>query len=140
MARTSTVLALVGISVVASLATYAVYFDYKRRNDVAFRKQLSQLFSATAFVLDSQPRPSSAERQHKKVDKSVKLSASSSSGEASASPYDLKAALEEIRSEPLPSTVEAREKYFLDQLAVGEALIARGNPPFIYASLHTACS
>lgn len=75
------------------------------------------------------------ERQHKKVDKSVKLSASVSAGKAPASAYDLKAALEEIRSQPLPSTVEEREKYFLEQLAVGEALIARGISLFHLYSL-----
>ncbi|KAF8338939.1 uncharacterized protein EI90DRAFT_3039762 [Cantharellus anzutake] len=102
MARTSTVLTIVGASAIASFAIYAFYFDYKRRNDVAFRKELR--------------------RQHKK---SAKLGASSSK-EATTTPYDLKTALEEIRAEPLPSTIEEREKYFLEQLAVGEGVLSQG--------------
>lgn len=39
--RTTSVLTIAGIAVL-SIAAYAVYFDYKRRNDVEFRKKLSQ--------------------------------------------------------------------------------------------------
>jgi MAS20 protein import receptor len=42
MARFSTVFAIAGFTVFASLAAYAAYFDYKRRSDPSFRKKLSQ--------------------------------------------------------------------------------------------------
>jgi mitochondrial import receptor subunit TOM20 len=40
MSRTSSILALVGVTVVGGLLAYAAYFDYKRRTDVEFRKRL----------------------------------------------------------------------------------------------------
>lgn len=39
--RVSTVLTVAGVTVLGGLVAYAVYFDYKRRNDVEFRKRLS---------------------------------------------------------------------------------------------------
>jgi hypothetical protein len=41
-------------------------------------------------------------------------------------PADLKVALAQIRQEPIPSSVEEREKYFMEQVAVGEQLSAQG--------------
>lgn len=38
------VLTVATVSVIGGLVAYAVYFDYKRRNDVTFRKQLRALF------------------------------------------------------------------------------------------------
>lgn len=65
------------------------------------------------------------EKQHKKVEKYVKLDASISKSQEPA--YDLKAALAQIRLEPIPNTVEAKEKYFLENVALGEQLLTRGN-------------
>lgn len=42
MARISTVLVVAGITVLASFAAYAAYFDYKRRTDASFRKKISE--------------------------------------------------------------------------------------------------
>ena len=42
MAQTTTLVAVAGVTLLASVAAYAAYFDYKRRTDAAFRKQLSQ--------------------------------------------------------------------------------------------------
>ena len=38
--RTSTVLTAAAVTVLGGLVAYAVYFDYKRRNDSDFRKKL----------------------------------------------------------------------------------------------------
>lgn len=38
--RTSSILTIAGITVIGGVIAYAAYFDYKRRNDVEFRKQL----------------------------------------------------------------------------------------------------
>ena len=40
MSRTSTVITVASVTVLGGLLAYAVYFDYKRRNDQAFRKRL----------------------------------------------------------------------------------------------------
>lgn len=40
--RSTSVLTIAGITVVGGILAYAVYFDYKRRNDVEFRKKLSK--------------------------------------------------------------------------------------------------
>jgi MAS20 protein import receptor len=74
--------------------------------------------------------PSCAEKQHKRVDKYIRLDASASQPQAPA--HDLKAALAQIRLEPIPQTVEAREKYFLESVALGEQLCARGKSSSLY--------
>ena len=49
MAQTTNYVALTAVTVAVGLAAYAVYFDYKRRNDVEFRKKLrpSSVFSSS---------------------------------------------------------------------------------------------
>ena len=42
---TSTIVTVSAVAVVGSLAAYALYFDYKRRNDPDFRKRLRKLQS-----------------------------------------------------------------------------------------------
>ena len=42
--RTSTIFTIAGVTVLGGLLAYAVYFDYKRRNDHEFRKKLSMSF------------------------------------------------------------------------------------------------
>lgn len=49
--RTSTILTIAGVTVLGGALAYAVYFDYKRRNDVEFRKKLRE------FVMASHARP-----------------------------------------------------------------------------------
>jgi len=105
MAQTSTVLVVTGVTVLASAAAYVAYFDYKRRTDVAFRKELK--------------------KQKKKVDKSVKLGASTTTAAAEPS-LDMASALELVRNEVVPPGAEAKEKYFMDNVAMGEQLCARG--------------
>lgn len=38
--KTSTAVTVAGVTVATGVLAYAVYFDYKRRNDTAFRKKL----------------------------------------------------------------------------------------------------
>lgn len=40
MNRSSTILTITGFTFLSGVVAYAVYFDYKRRNDAAFRKKL----------------------------------------------------------------------------------------------------
>ena len=48
MMRTSTAVTVAGVTVATSVLAYAVYFDYKRRNDTAFRKKLREFPLASA--------------------------------------------------------------------------------------------
>jgi hypothetical protein len=41
--RSSAYLTIAAVAAAVGLATYAIYFDYKRRNDTGFRKKLSKL-------------------------------------------------------------------------------------------------
>jgi len=40
--RASTIITIAGVTVLGGFLAYAAYFDYKRRNDVQFRKQLRE--------------------------------------------------------------------------------------------------
>jgi len=40
--KTSTAVTVAGVTVATSVLVYAVYFDYKRRNDTTFRKKLRE--------------------------------------------------------------------------------------------------
>ena len=50
MTRTATVLTVAGVTAVAGIVAYAAYFDYKRRNDAAFRKKLRTLSKSRAVL------------------------------------------------------------------------------------------
>jgi len=41
---------IAAVTIAAGLAAYAVYFDYKRRNDVEFRKKLSMFLALSCFI------------------------------------------------------------------------------------------
>ncbi|KAJ7098724.1 hypothetical protein B0H15DRAFT_937128 [Mycena belliarum] len=103
--RTSTLLTITGISL-CGLIAYAVYFDYRRRNDAAFRKDIR--------------------KQKKRVDKSLAQSREALAAANTVSEADLREALKLIRSEPPLSSQEAKENYFMSQVAMGEQLAARG--------------
>lgn len=97
-------LTVAGIAV-GGLVAYAVYFDYKRRTDANFRKQL------------------------RKDKKRVAKSQASSEASASSSGVDvneLKHALETVKQEEVPTTPEEKEKYFMAQVGMGEQLCAKG--------------
>lgn len=44
--KTSTAVTVAGVTVATGVLAYAAYFDYKRRNDTAFRKKLREFLSA----------------------------------------------------------------------------------------------
>ncbi|KAK0491362.1 hypothetical protein IW261DRAFT_1324136 [Armillaria novae-zelandiae] len=99
--RTTT--AVVAGAAVAGLVAYAVYFDYKRRNDAEFRKKLR--------------------KEKKRVDKSI---ASSSAAPSAVSVDSLREALERVKKEEVPITPAERENYFMSQVAMGEQLALQG--------------
>lgn len=100
---TRTIVSYTTIALVTSVLAYAAYFDYKRRNDPAFRKKLR--------------------KEKKRVTKATKTEDSTTE---TASINDLRAALELIKTEPVPASVEEKERYFMEQVSMGEQLCARG--------------
>jgi import receptor subunit TOM20 len=118
--RTTTILTVAGVTLAASVVAYAAYFDYKRRNDIDFRKKLR--------------------KQKKKVDKSI---AESKQAEASATSADsteitaalMQEALEQIKTEQPPQTPEEKEQYFMQQVSVGEQLSTKGPDFYMPAAM-----
>lgn len=88
----------------------AVRFDYRRRNDSAFRKKL--------------------EKQTRKLEQKSQFGAESSKRELA---QTLIRAISAILAEQPPVTVEQKEQYFMEQVALGEQLAAR-SPDFYVPS------
>ncbi|EAA32584.1 hypothetical protein GE21DRAFT_5651 [Neurospora crassa] len=88
---------------VAAVATgflaYAVYFDYKRRNDPEFRRQLRR----------------SARRQARQEKEYAELS-------QQAQRQRIRQMVDEAKEEGFPTTSDEKEAYFLEQVQAGEIL------------------
>jgi hypothetical protein len=106
MVETRTLVAISAASAAAALAGYIIYFDYKRRTDSEFRKKLR--------------------KEKKKVAKTVNPDNTMDAVPAGRSQDDLRKMLALINMEPSPTLPGEREKYFLDQVGIGEELLARG--------------
>ncbi|KAG6891695.1 hypothetical protein C0992_010098 [Termitomyces sp. T32_za158] len=105
--RATRVLAITGITLLSGAIAYACYFDYKRRNDVEFRKNLR--------------------KDKKRVTKTIAQSKESlQSAKIDGQPSTIDEALELVRKEEPPASPEAKESYFMGQIAMGEQLGARG--------------
>jgi import receptor subunit TOM20 len=103
-------------AIVAGVTAYAVYFDYKRRTDVDFRKELK--------------------KDRKRVKKSV--AASEKDGLADSldvTPAALKEALQVIQNEEGPKNSGDKEAYFLTQVADGEQLTSQGPQFYLPAAM-----
>ncbi len=85
------------------LLAYAVYFDYKRRNDPQFRKQLKKESKRQARAAKEEAEAHTA-RQREAI----------------------RAAVEEAKEEGFPTDVEEREAYFMQEVARGEGLSGEG--------------
>ncbi|BFZ62628.1 mitochondrial import receptor subunit tom20 [Saitoella coloradoensis] len=98
---------------VAALALgYAVYFDYRRRNDAAFRKTLRS--------------------SHKKVAKAKKAEEEQAIKKSTEA---LTEALAQVYAEGLPTGVEERESFFMEQVTKGEILFTQGEEHFLNAAV-----
>ena len=82
---------------------YAVYFDYKRRNDPDFRKSLKR----------------EAKRQQR-------IAKEEAEQQGKAEKEEIKRAVKEAIEEGFPSDLEEREAYFMESIAKGEALAGDG--------------
>ncbi|WFD34163.1 mitochondrial import receptor subunit tom20 [Malassezia cuniculi] len=102
--KLSSVLTITGVSLGVAVLGYAVYFDYRRRNDPSFRKLLK--------------------KQTKRSAKAAKREKKAAVEEENAA---LDALVREIASPGvLPADVQQRESFFMEQVAMGEALFAQG--------------
>ncbi|KAK5117267.1 hypothetical protein LTR62_005884 [Meristemomyces frigidus] len=102
---TTIALATTGVIASAGLA-YALYFDYRRRNDIEFRKQLR--------------------KQHKKVHKTLEAEAQA----AQAGQKDrIRSVVEAANEEGFPKDPEETEGYFMQEVARGEAMCTDGSDP-----------
>ncbi|CAG8936932.1 unnamed protein product [Penicillium salamii] len=94
--------AIIAGTVLTGVLAYAIYFDHKRQSDPNFRKSLK--------------------KNNKKVEISVKQQ-QEAAGEARVA--ELKNALESVKKNgELPTGLEEKEAYFMEQVAKGESLCA----------------
>ncbi|KAJ3754171.1 hypothetical protein EV360DRAFT_96701 [Lentinula raphanica] len=113
--RTTSVLTIAGIAAL-SVVAYAVYFDYKRRNDVDFRKKLK--------------------KDKKRVDKSIASSNASLPPDSGVvGTEELREALEQVKAEQVPVSPEQKEAYFMTQVSAGEQLALQGPMFYLPAAL-----
>ncbi|KAG5724623.1 hypothetical protein E4T56_gene3665 [Termitomyces sp. T112] len=113
--RATRVLAITGITLLSGALAYAYYFDYKRRNDAEFRKNLRK----------EKKRVSKAVAQSKESLQSVKVDGQ---------PSTFEEALELVRKEEPPASPEGKESYFMSQVAMGEQLSAKGPSHYLAAA------
>ncbi|ESK86814.1 mitochondrial import receptor subunit tom20 [Moniliophthora roreri MCA 2997] len=104
--RSTSVLTIAGVTLLTGFVAYALYFDYKRRNNVEFRKNLR--------------------KQKKRVDKSIASSQASEAAASAVSQAELRQALEQVKKEPVPASPDQKEAYFMSQVGAGEQLSLQG--------------
>lgn len=105
---------IIGITLSSALVFglgYALHFDYKRRNDAAFRKKLRR--DKKKF---SQVQKAEAQQQEEVFAQAIRK------------------AYHEVQRCTLPHLVEEREKFFMQEVAKGEGLYAQGSHKFIEAA------
>ncbi|KKY29152.1 putative mitochondrial import receptor subunit [Phaeomoniella chlamydospora] len=108
--KTSTIVAAsVGTAVTGFLA-YAVYFDYKRRNDTEFRKALKR----------ESRRQARAAKEEKEAQGKEQEAA-------------IKQAVDDAKAAGFPPTLEEKEAYFMEEVAQGEGMASDGSDPIAAA-------
>ncbi|KAF8969371.1 hypothetical protein BDZ97DRAFT_1915330 [Flammula alnicola] len=116
--RSSTYLTVAAVTLAAGVAAYAVYFDYKRRNDAEFRKKLKK-----------------EKKRVQKVVAETKQSEASSSTTSGVTPASLREAIQQIRTEEGPRTPQEQEQFFMTQVAIGEKLAGEGPQSYLPAAM-----
>jgi mitochondrial import receptor subunit TOM20 len=122
MSRSSTLLTVTAGVAVSGLVAYALYFDYKRRTDVNFRKRLRMSLSSSACTRLTRFRPG---KEKKRAEKSQTPSEASASI-GGVDPNELASALENIRNEEVPTDHDQKHQYFMAQVNMGETLSVKG--------------
>jgi hypothetical protein len=139
----TTLLTVAGVTAVAGVAAYAIYFDQKRRADSAFRKNLSMypyLFMALVEIhqtirvathaaqpLRFNPLTDTVflEKDRRRVNKAVEHQAEAAE-DPSKPNHDFDAALEKIRRESILTNPSEFEQFFMERIQLGEQLSAQG--------------
>ncbi|KAK4110002.1 protein import receptor MAS20 [Canariomyces notabilis] len=102
---------VIATATVAAIATgvlaYAVYFDYRRRHDPEFRRQLR--------------------RSNRRAARSEKDRAEQA---AKAQKQSIRQAVDEAKEEGFPASADEKEAYFLEQIQEGERLAANPSQSF----------
>lgn len=102
--KLSTVLTATASAMAVATIGYAVYFDYKRRNDPAFRKKLRKQSKQSIKVAKKEMK-AAAQQENMMIEKAVRDAAEPGA---------------------LPTGVQEKEAFFMEQVATGEALFAQG--------------
>jgi len=96
---------------------YALYFDYKRRNDPEFRKQLKKQRKKAKKLrnakLENKPKDEASLKIENQIEAIKKV----------------------INDEPIPTEMEAKETFFMQQLQKGEMLSYQGEPYYEVSAL-----
>jgi mitochondrial import receptor subunit TOM20 len=116
---TWSIITIAGVTIASGVLAYAVYFDYKRRNDTEFRKQLrtcarhqcpSSLVNFNFLIGKDKKRVQKAT-----AESTIKISEA-----------EFRAAIAKIRAEEVPEIGPEREAYFMQHVGLGEQLCAQG--------------
>ncbi|KID96833.1 Protein import receptor MAS20-related protein, partial [Metarhizium majus ARSEF 297] len=99
MVQTSTVVTATVATAAAAIVAYAVYFDYRRRSQAEFRRDLRR----------NERRQVRAEKEEAEASTRAQRDA-------------IKAQVDEAKEEGFPTGVEEREAYFNEQVMSGEML------------------
>ncbi|TQS39102.1 hypothetical protein Golomagni_00378 [Golovinomyces magnicellulatus] len=110
MVKSSTIVTASLGTIVTGLLAYAAYFDYRRRNDPEFRRQIR--------------------RNTKKQAKALKEDAET---QATRQRQVIQAAVEMANREGYPTDAREMEAYFLEEVARGEGLGSTGTENFASA-------
>ncbi|KAF3936281.1 hypothetical protein ABW19_dt0207125 [Dactylella cylindrospora] len=110
--QASQIITASAVTAVALTLAYAIYFDHRRRHDPEFRKQLAR-----------------ERRRHAKAQKAA-IEAESENQKA-----QLREAVQRANEEGYPTDVEERETYFMNEVAMGEQLLAGGESKAVDAAL-----
>ncbi|KAL1997283.1 hypothetical protein VTN49DRAFT_7315 [Thermomyces lanuginosus] len=102
--RTSTLVAASAGTLVTGFLAYAIWFDYKRRNDPEFRRALK--------------------RDNRRLARAVREEAEA---QGAARREAIKKAVAEAKAEGFPTDLEEKEAYFMGQVSRGESLAADGS-------------
>lgn len=102
--KLTTVLSATASTFAVAAIGYAVYFDYKRRNDPMFRKKLRKQ-SKQSMKEAKRELKAAAQQETMMIEKAVRDAAEPGA---------------------LPSGVQEKEAFFMEQVATGEALFAQG--------------
>jgi len=104
--KTSTIVSISAGTVITGVIAYAVYFDYKRRNDREFRRALKRESRRQARIAKEEAEIQGKQQQE-----------------------EIKRVVQDAIEEGFPTDLEEKEAYFMQHIAQGEALAGDGSDP-----------